>query len=265
MQEIAGYAQQGLDVVSQVVSAIAARAEAQVQEQIERSTARQDKLNADIENATGLRKRFLQQQLDAEVSNAEKLAKEQEKIQRRAAIAQKAIAISQSIIQGLLSVATAFATPPAPNFIAAGLAGIFAAGSTAAIAAQPLAEGGSVVPVGLPDSGGKVVGVQNIPQTSKGDNVLVAARVGETFLNKGQTELLRPFLSAAKVPGFATGGLLGAPNLTGVNQSGAIRAFNERTNAMQGQILETKVYLVTDELHRDTANQDRIKKKVTFR
>ena len=265
LQEIAGYAQQGLDVVSQVVSAIAARAEAQVQEQIERSTARQDQLNADIENATGLRKRFLQQQLDAEVSNAEKLAKEQEKIQRRAAIAQKAIAISQSIIQGLLSVATAFATPPAPNFIAAGLAGIFAAGSTAAIAAQPLAEGGAVVPVGLPDSGGKVVGVQNIPQTSKGDNVLVAARVGETFLNKGQTELLRPFLSAAKIPGFATGGLLGAPNLTGVNQSGAIRAFNERTNAMQGQILETKVYLVTDELQRDTAEQDRIKKKVTFR
>jgi hypothetical protein len=33
---------------------------------------------------------------------------------------------------------------------------------------------------------------------------------------------------------------------------------------MQGQILESKVYLVTDELNRDTANQERIKKKVTF-
>jgi hypothetical protein len=58
--------------------------------------------------------------------------------------------------------------------------------------------------------------------------------------------------------------LLGAPNLSGITQSVAIRAFNERTNAMQGQILESKVYLVTDELNRDTANQERIKKKVTF-
>lgn len=266
IEDIAAYAQAGLDLINNVGAAISAQAEKQVQEQIDRSTARQDQISADIENATGLRKRFLEQQLAAEIKTAEELAKKQEQIQRKAAIREKAIAVTQSIIQGFLAISKAAASlPPPANIPSIILASITAAAQTAGILAQPLAEGGAVVPVGLPDSGGKVVGVQNIPQTSKGDNVLVAARVGETFLNKGQTELLRPFLSAAKIPGFATGGLLGAPNLTGVNQSGAIRAFNERTNAMQGQILETKVYLVTDELHRDTANQDRIKKKVTFR
>jgi hypothetical protein len=116
----------------------------------------------------------------------------------------------------------------------------------------------------MPDSGGKVVGVQNIPQTSKGDNVLVAARVGETFLNAKQTKLLRPVLSAARIPGFANGGMLGAPNV-GALDNGLMRAFNERTNAISGQVMESKVYLVTDELKRDTAEGDRIKRKVILR
>jgi hypothetical protein len=44
-----------------------------------------------------------------------------------------------------------------------------------------------------------------------------------------------------------------------------MRAFNERTNAISGQVMESKVYLVTDELKRDTAEGDRIKRKVTLR
>jgi hypothetical protein len=268
-EEIAKYAQQGLQIIDEIGSAISARAEAQVQEQIDRSTERQEQLSADLEGATGLRRRFIQQQIDAEIAAQEKFAKVQEEIQIKAAKRQKAIAIAQATINGALAVTNILATTPKADFgiasaILIGLAVATTAAQIATIAAQPLAEGGAVVPVGLPDSGGKVVGVQNIPQTSKGDNVLVAARVGETFLNRKQTEKLRPILSAHGIPGFASGGLLGAPNLSGITQSVAIRAFNERTNAMQGQILESKVYLVTDELNRDTANQERIKKKVTF-
>jgi hypothetical protein len=262
-EEIAGYAQQGLQIIDEIGSAISARAEAQVDEQLQRSTERQEQLSADLEGATGLRKQFIQQQIDAEIAAQEKLEKTKEQIARRDAKRQKAIAVIQSIINTALAVGAALTAIPF-NPITAVIAGITGAAQTAIILAQPLAEGGAVVPVGLPDSGGKVVGVQNIPQTSKGDNVLVAARVGETFLNRKQTEKLRPILSAHKIPGFASGGLLGAPNLSGITQSVAIRAFNERTNAMQGQILESKVYLVTDELNRDTANQERIKKKVTF-
>ena len=194
-----------------------------------------------------------------------KLAKEQEKIQRQAAIKEKAIATTQSIIQGFLAVSKAIASAPFPaNIPAIVLATAQSAIQTAGILAQPLADGGAVVPVGLPDSGGKVVGVQNIPQTSKGDNVLVAARVGETFLNAKQTKMLRPVLSAARIPGFADGGLLGAPNVGG-NGNSTLRAFNDRTAAISGQVMDSKVYLVTDELQRDTREGERIKKKVTLR
>jgi hypothetical protein len=265
-EKIAGYAMQGLEIIDTVVSAINARAEADVEAQIERSTERQDRLNQDIENATGLRKKFLQQQLDNEVQAAEQLAKKQEDIQRRQARVQKGIAATQSVIQGILAVATALATPPAPNFVAAGIAGISAAAQTAAILAQPLADGGAVSPVVLPDSGGKVIAAQNIPTTGRGDNVLVAARVGETFLNAKQTKILRPALAAARIPGFATGGFLGAPNVNGIGgNTSMIRAMNARSAAISNQVLESKVYLVTDELKRDTAEGERIKKKVTLR
>jgi len=261
LEEIASYVEQGLQFIDQILSVINARAEKQVEEQLERSSQRQEKLNEELENATGLRRQFLQQQLDNEIENEKKLAAEQERIQLQAAKRSKALAIIQSIINTALAVSTAFIKG---GPVAALLAGIQGAAQTAIIAAQPLADGGAVTPVALPDSGGKVVGVQNIPQTSKGDNVLVAARVGETFLNAKQTKMLRPVLSAARIPGFADGGLLGAPNVGGIGNS-TLRAFNDRTTAISGQVLDSKVYLVTDELHRDTREGERIRKKVTLR
>ena len=265
LEEINKYIQLGIEAIDMVFSAINARQEKQIEEQLERSSERQEELNSELENATGLRRQFLQQQLDNEIENEKKLAKEQEKIQRQAAIKEKAIATVQSIIQGFLAVSKAIASAPFPaNIPAIVLATAQSAIQTAGILAQPLADGGAVVPVGLPDSGGKVVGVQNIPQTSKGDNVLVAARVGETFLNAKQTKMLRPVLSAARIPGFADGGLLGAPNVGGIGNS-TLRAFNDRTAAISGQVMDSKVYLVTDELHRDTREGERIRKKVTLR
>ena len=261
LEEIASYVQQGLQFIDQILSVINARAEKQVEEQLERSSQRQEKLNEELENATGLRRQFLQQQLDNEIENEKKLAAEQERIQLQAAKRSKALAIIQSIINTALAVSTAFIKG---GPVAALLAGVAGAAQTAIIAAQPLADGGAVTPVALPDSGGKVVGVQNIPQTSKGDNVLVAARVGETFLNAKQTKMLKPVLSAARIPGFADGGLLGAPNVGGIGNS-TLRAFNDRTTAISGQVLDSKVYLVTDELHRDTREGERIRKKVTLR
>jgi len=261
LEEIAKYIQQGLQFIDQILSVINARAEKQVEDQLNRSSQRQEKLNEELENATGLRKQFLQQQLDNEIENEKKLAAEQERIQLQAAKRSKALAIIQSIINTALAVSTAFIKG---GPVAALLAGVAGAAQTAIIAAQPLADGGAVTPVALPDSGGKVVGVQNIPQTSKGDNVLVAARVGETFLNAKQTKMLRPVLSAARIPGFADGGLLGAPNVGGIGNS-TLRAFNDRTAAISGQVMDSKVYLVTDELHRDTREGERIRKKVTLR
>jgi hypothetical protein len=261
LEQIAEYAMQGIQLISDVLATIDANAEKNIEDQLARSTQRQEQLNEELENATGLRRRFLQQQIDQEIKNQKKLEAEKEQINKDAAAREKAIAIIQSIINTALAVTKGLATS---GPIGATIAGIIGAAQTALIAAQPLAEGGAVTPVALPDSGGKVVGAQNIPQTSKGDNVLVAARVGETFLNAKQTNMLRPVLSAAKIPGFYTGGTIGSPNIAGVG-NGMLTAFNDRTNAISGQVTESKVYLVTDELRRDTAEGDRIKKKVTLR
>jgi len=271
IEKVAGYATSAIQILDGVLDNVNARQEAQFEEQKERGDARQEQLNTDIESATGLRKKFLQQQLADELKMAAELAKEQEKIQRNAARADKAIAITQSLIQGFLAISRAVASAPPPfNTPAIVAASIQAATQTALIVAQPLADGGAVSPVVLPDSGGKVIAAQNIPTTRRGDNVLVAARVGETFLNAKQTNTLRPFLAAARVPGFALGGMIGGvsttPNLGGIASSEAetMRAFNARTEAISQQVLTTKVVLVTDELDRDTQQKNRIEKKSRF-
>lgn len=268
IEQVVGYVEQGLQFVDGFIDAANEREANRVAEQQEQNEARQAKLQSDLENATGLRKKFLEQQLALETQNAERLAKEQERIQRNAAKADKAIAVTQSIIQGFLAVSRAIASAPPPfNIPAITAASVQSAIQTGLILAQPLAEGGAVQPVVLPDSGGKLVAAQNIPTTGKGDNVLVAARVGETFLNAKQTALLRPALSAARVPGFATGGLIGGvpttPNLSGITGGNveAIRAFNERTEAIKEQVLKTRVVLVTDDLSRDNENKERIEKR----
>lgn len=266
LEDIMNYVQMGIEAVDIVFSAINDRAEKQVEDQMKRSSERQDELNDELQGATGLHRLYLQQQLETEIENEKKLAKEQERIQRNAAIKEKAIAAAQSIIQGFLAVSKAVASAPFPvNVPAIIQATAMSTLQTAGILAQPLADGGAVTPVSLPDSGGKVIAAQNIPQTNKGDNVLVAARVGETFLNARQTKILRPALSAARIPGFANGGLLGAPSTGGIGSNNTLRAFNDRTVAISDQVLESKVYLVTDELQRDTQEGERIKKKVTLR
>ena len=265
IEKTAGYIQEGIGYLDQFLDAANARQEKQIADRQAASEERQSALQSEIENATGLRKRFLEQQLAQEVAAAEQLAKEQERIQRNAAKVDKGIALTQSLIQGFLAVSRAAASAPPPlNIPAIVAASVTAATQTALIAAQPLADGGAVSPVVLPDSGGRVVAAKNIPTTSKGDNVLVAARVGETFLNARQTNMLRPHLAAARIPGFATGGLVGAPNVSGITsqEANARRLLNE---AIRDQAINTRVVLVTDDLDRDNREKTSIEKKVILR
>lgn len=253
-EKIAGFAQQAVDAIEQVINAVNERAEANVEKQLERSEERQSRLNEEIENATGLRKKFLEQRLRDELQTEAQLAKKQEEIQRRAAIFQKGIAITQSIIQGLLAVSTALATPPAPNFVAAGIAGGAAAVTTAAIAAKQFEDGGMIVGPSHSEGG--------VPFTVQG-KAGFEAEGGEFIVNRRATSRFLPVLSA--INKFAAGGAIGAPNVSGIGNTNLLRAMNERTAAISGQVLESKVYLVTDELKRDTAEGERIKKKVTLR
>ena len=267
-QAVAGFSE-GLDLFNQFLGALSDKEVERQQARIDENQKQIDSLQERLQDATGLERRFLKQQIKDRAQAAEQLAAEQEAIQKKAAAREKAIAIAQSLVRTALSVGQALASPPGVPFTIpqAILAGVLGAAQTAMIAAQPLAEGGAVIPVELPDSGGRVINAQNIPATAKGDKVLAALTPGETVLTRANSLKLAPFLKALRVPGFATGGTIGgvatSPNLSTVTtvSTDAIRAFDERTRALEGVIVNQKVILVTDELDQDTEDKNRITKR----
>ena len=263
------------DVFFDALNVANERQEARYNEALERSQQRQDQLQEEIDNSTGLRRRFFEQQLEAEIANAQKLEQAKEELAKKAAKQQKAQAILQAIINTALAVSSALATPPAPNVFAATLAGVLGAAQTAIIAAQPLAKGGVV---GMGDevvqfaNGGKVTSGGNIKPLSNGDNVLATLKTGEVVLNQSQQKRIGyRALKAAKIPNFANGGLVGAPSGFLTDQLNAVSEEANRLNVMQNLIIETQnridrlqvVYTASTEDQVDKARSERKEIRVT--
>lgn len=257
------------DVFFEALNVANERQEARYNEALERSQQRQDKLQEEIDNSTGLRRQFYEQQLEAEIANAQKLEQAKEELAKKAAKQQKAQAILQSIINTALAVSAAYFTPPAPNIPAAVIAGILGAAQTGIIAAQPLAKGGVV---GMGDDivqfagGGKVTSRGNIKPLSNGDNVLATLKTGEVVLNQAQQKRIGyRALKAAKIPNFATGGVVGAPSGFLADQLNAVTEEANRLNLMQNLIIETQnridrlqvVYTASTEDQVDKARNER--------
>ena len=258
------------DVFFEALNVANERQEARYNEALERSQQRQDKLQEEIDNSTGLRRQFYEQQLEAEIANAQKLEQTKEELAKKAAKQQKAQAVLQSIINTALAVSAAYFAPPAaPNIPAAILAGILGAAQTAIIAAQPLAKGGVV---GMGDEivqfagGGKVTSRGNIKPLSNGDNVLATLKTGEVVLNQAQQKRIGyRALKAAKIPNFATGGVVGAPSGFLADQLNAVTEEANRLNLMQNLIIETQnridrlqvVYTASTEDQVDKARNER--------
>lgn len=260
---------EALDVANQ-------RQEERYNEAIERSTQRQSALQEEIDNSTGLRRRFFEQQLESEIANAQKLEKAKEELAKKAAKQQKAQAILQSIINTALAVSAAYVSPPVvPNIPAAILAGILGAAQTAIIAAQPLAKGGVV---GKGDeivqfaNGGKVTSKGNIKPLSNGDNVLATLKTGEVVLNESQQRRIGfRTLKAAGIPNFATGGVVGAPTAFINEQMRTISDEKSRVELLEKTIMETQnridriqvVYTASTEDDVDKARTERKEIKTT--
>ena len=180
-------------------------------EENEASNAKQlEDLNERLQSASGLERRFLQQQIADNAQAAEQIAKDKEKAERERAKQEKARAIIESIIATALAVVKSL-----PNIPLSVIAGVAGAAATATIAAQPLANGGVV---GEGDeivqfaNGGKVTSKGNIKPLSNGDNVLATLKTGEVVLNAGQQKKIGyKALKSAGIPNFANGGLVGAP------------------------------------------------------
>lgn len=231
LKDVLEYSQQGIELLSQVLNVIAERQQAQFEKDIERSQERQSKLQEEIDNSSGLRRRYYEQQLELEVAAAQKIEKAKAEAAKKAAKQQKAIAIIQSIINTALAVTSALLTQPfIPGGLAAAItAGVAGAAQTAIIAAQPLAKGGVVgqgneIAELIPnfDSGGRVTNRGNIKPLSNGDNVLATLKTGEVVLNQQQQQRIGySALKKANIPNFAVGGVVGAPStlITANNKS----------------------------------------------
>ena len=241
-EQVLEYFNEGIGLIGEAFAVANERQQAAFDADIERSQQRQEKLQEELENSTGLRRRFYQEQLDNEIENQAKIEKAREEAAKRAAKKEKAIAIIQSIINTALAVTRAFATSGIAGAIAVGIAG---AAQTAIIAAQPLAKGGVVGKLGGEivqfAGGGMVTSKGNIKPLSNGDNVLATLKTGEVVLNQDQQRRIGySTLKAAKIPNFALGGVVGAPSA--FLQDSLNRAGEEqnRFKVMQDLVMETQ-------------------------
>jgi hypothetical protein len=236
-------------------------------EEIQKTEENITLLEQKAEKTSGLRKKRILKEIEAEKILLDAKTKQAEELQLKAAKAEKKIAIAQSIIQGALAVNRALAVPPGPPFTigSAITAGVFAGIQTATIIAQPLAEGGVV-------TGQRVNQKQNIPTRSNGDNVLAYVKRGEVVLNQRQQSLLggSPTFRRIGIKGFAEGGMvspISAP-IQGMSidsgMSGYLKAIEAKTDAINNRIDRLQAYVVSDDIARDLAEGNKLKVKATL-
>ena len=266
-EQVLGYFQEGIGLISEAFDVANERQQAAFDADIERSQLRQENLQAELENSTGLRRRFFEQQLNAEIANQAAIEKAKEEAEKRAAKKQKALSIIQSIINTALAVSRALATSGPIGAIDAGIAG---AAQTAIIAAQPLAEGGVVGKLGGEivqfAEGGRVTSKGNIKPLSNGDNVLATLKTGEVVLNQDQQRRIGySTLKAARIPNFANGGVVGAPSAFLQDSLNRVSEEQNRFKVMENLVLETQnridriqvVYTASTEDEVDKARNER--------
>jgi hypothetical protein len=254
------------DIISTFQQSRAQKEAEAINEQITNTENNITELEAKAEKASGLRKKRIEKDIEAQKQLLVQQQAEAEAIRLKAAKDEKKIALIQAIIQGALAVQRALASVPFPaNLLAAIPTGIAAAAQIATIAAQPLAEGGVV-------TGQRVNQKQNIPTRSNGDNVLAYVKRGEVVLNQRQQSLLggSPTFRRIGIKGFAEGGIvppISAP-IQGMSidsgMSGYLKAIEAKTDAINNRIDRLQAYVVSDDIARDLAEGNKLKVKATL-
>ena len=254
------------DIISTFQQARAQKEAEAINEQITNTENNIAELEAKAEKASGLRKKRIEKDIEAQKQLLVQQQAEAEAIRLKAAKEDKKIAIIQAIIQGALAVQRALASVPFPaNLLAAIPTGIAAAAQIATIVAQPLAEGGVV-------TGQRINQKQNIPTRSNGDNVLAYVKRGEVVLNQRQQSLLggSPTFRRIGIKGFAEGGIvppISAPiqALSGNNDlSNFLQVIEAKTDAINNRIDRLQAYVVSDDIARDLAEGNKLKVKATL-
>jgi len=254
---IAGQFSQGLQAFDGVLDSLDSRQEDRLTKSLERSQERQSQLETEAENATGLRKKFLEQQARNEINQQKQLEKQQAELADRAAKRDQRVAITESVIQGLLATTRAAAAPPGfpfnlPSVIAVGA---LSAANTAAIATKKFQDGGMIKGPSHAQGGVKF---------AVGGQVGFEAEGGEFIVNKRATAKNLPLLTRINSQKFAEGGFIGGvsptPTITNINtvQADSVQAL---AGSLAQIINNQQVILVTDDLDEDRENQERIRKR----
>lgn len=238
VDSIAGFINQGLKIFADFANAIDEQQIAKIEEREERQANLISNLEGQIEQATGLERRRLELQLEAEKETALKIAEEKEKAEKDRAKRAKGIAIAESLINTAVAITKAL-----PNLLLAGIVGAFGLAQTGVIAAQKLATGGQIE--STPASGGRITARPNTRPTALGDNVMIHARVGEWVLTEQQVENIGlANLRNAGVPmpnlqGLATGGrVVNFPNTAGFVQATSGGGFGGSAGSNMGDYTE---------------------------
>lgn len=257
-----------LDVLGTFQDARAEREQEAFDAQIEQIDENIAALEEKQQNVGRIRAKQIQREIDAAKRQREAAEAQAEEAQKKAAKREKTLALLQAVVQGSLAVIRALAAPPGfpfnlPSVITTTA---LAAAQVATIAAQPLAEGGVI-------TGRRVTDRQNIPTTSKGDNVLAVVKRGEVVLNERQQAALggSATFRALRIPGFADGGVIGAPPLSapvpsvpGMANTELIEALDRRTTAINERIDRLKVFVVSEEVRNDLNEGDALKAQATL-
>ena len=212
-ETIAGFAQQGLDILTQAQAQIDDADQKRLDKEAERSSKRIETLGQELVGASSLRTEFLNQQIAQEVETQRKIEAEKEALETERKKRAKQSALIEAGINIAVGVTKAFATQGILAGIAVSIAG---AAQLAAIAAKEFADGGLVKngKTGIYDLGsgvGKLKGKvqQNAPATQRGDKVLAYVNDDETVLNKRHVQKIGyNVLARAGVPGYTTGGMV---------------------------------------------------------
>jgi hypothetical protein len=110
--------------------------QARFDDAIEKRQANISKLNEDLANATGLQKKFLEDQIKQEQKALDEQTKAKEEARKKQAIDNQIIAVKEALIAAALGVANAFSLPPPASFIAAAATAVATGAQIAVIASQ---------------------------------------------------------------------------------------------------------------------------------
>lgn len=220
-------------------------------------------LNEELQNATGLQKKFLEQQIKQEEEALEKENKNKEKALREQANVRKGIAIGEAIVAAALGIANAFTLPPPASFIAAAATGIATAAQITTIAATKFQDGGIIK--------GKSHSQGGVPFTVAGHGGFEAE--GDEFIvNAESTRKNLPLLWAinSKKSKFKTGGVVGTvsnpPNVVTANSRSDefIKAIDKKTDAIINTVFDLQVRLDVDQLEDLQDNEANLKTLTTL-